>query len=284
MTRMGGAGLRRWVPCAALALGMLAAAAPAYPRDDAAGEGRQLGRSLRQGAANFASDAWHVVSSPARINRRSALWLAGVLATGAVIYANDQEILDAFERSRGNGLYDAVIDVGEFLEPVGNMGNTNVFYFGGLVLGYAFRIAPLQNVTTQILESHFIAGGIRNVGEITLGRSRPFEGDGPRHFEFNGGTSLPSGHASVMFELATILSHHVDRVPFTVLAYGLATSVALQRVDARTHWPSDVFAGVVIGTAVSRTLLRLHESRALALEPVLDARGGGLGMRLGARF
>jgi undecaprenyl-diphosphatase len=223
-----------------------------------------------------------VVSSPARLDRQGAAWTAGVLATGGIVYAYDEEILEALRRSREDDLVEASLEVGDALEPIGNLA-TNPYYLAGLAVGAATGLEPLQEVSLEILESHLISGGVRNTVKLFVGRPRPFEERGARFFAFNRGTSFPSGHASVAFELATILSHHARSLPVTVACYGLATTIALQRVDARTHWPSDVLFGAVTGTVVARTVLRRHQARR-ALLPALGARDGVPTLVLEARW
>jgi membrane-associated phospholipid phosphatase len=216
----------------------------------------------------FLADLGHVVSSPARLNRRAALWTAGALGVAGLLYANDREIFDATQRAQGNAMYDAIAEeLGDAIEPVGNMGNTNAFYAAGWLAGHALRVRGLKVIPFQILESHAISGGIRNLAEIAVGRARPAAGLGARHFDPGDGTSFPSGHASVAFELATILSHHARSRPVTALAYGLAGVMALQRVDSESHWPSDVFVAAVTGHVVARTIVRRADARA----------GGGAG-------
>jgi membrane-associated phospholipid phosphatase len=220
----------------------------------------------RKGPGNpitiFLSDLGYVVSSPARMNRESAMWTAGVLGTTALLYAYDQELFDATQRAQGNAAYDAIVDdVGDFIEPVGNMGNTNLYYFAGWAAGWAFRYRPLQVIPFQILESHAISGGIRNVAEISVGRFRPSAGLGPRHFEAGDGTSFPSGHASVAFELATIASHHAKSRPVSIAAYTLASVMSVQRVDAEAHWPSDVLIAAATGHIIARTIVLRQDRR-----------------------
>jgi hypothetical protein len=213
----------------------------------------------------FFEDAWYVASSPARMNRESAAWTAGIVGAGVLIYAYDQEIYDAFQRSREDDLYKAARWLGDRWEPVGNMGNTNVYYVGALAAGLATRWKPLERVPAEILQSHWTAGGLRNIGELTAGRRRPFEGEGARAFDPPNGTSLPSGHASVMFELAAIAAHETRDTPFSIpvsaLGHFAAASVSMQRIDSGNHWPSDVYAGVVAGALISRTLLARRDAR-----------------------
>lgn len=239
--------------------GVDTSAAP--PREERARLG--LGGRLKRATTNFLEDGWVVVSSPARLRGTGFLWLAGVLGVEAAIYANDQELHDAVLRNRHEPVFRNVIDVGETVEPIGFMGRTNPYYFGAAALGYAVRVAPLREIPTEILESHFIAGGIRNVGKYLVGRRHPYEGRGPRAFDFGHGTSFPSGHTSVLFELATITSAHVHFLPYTVGAYSVATALALQRVSSENHWPSDVFVAAVYGTLTARTIVRLHRERTM---------------------
>ena len=213
----------------------------------------------------FFADAWHVASSPARMGWSDAAWTAGVIGTGLVIYANDQAIYDAFQRSRENEVYRAARWLGDRWEPVGNMGNTNVYYVGALAAGLATGWKPLERVPAEILQSHWTAGGLRNIGELTAGRRRPFEHEGPRAFDPPNGTSLPSGHASVMFELAAIAAHETRDTPFSIpvsaLGHFAAASLSMQRIDSGNHWPSDVYAGAVAGAVISRALLARRDER-----------------------
>jgi PAP2 superfamily protein len=221
-------------------------------------------RDARQGIATLVGDSWYVITSPTRMHLHDALLTAGIATAALVAYAHDQEISDAFQRSQGQPLYDLIIKPGRAIEPVGNMGNTLAFYAGGLIVGYAVRFDPLRELTSEFIESHFISGGARNIAEVTIGRYRPFENKGPYYFKFQGGSSFPSGHASVVMELATILSHHAHNLPFSIAAYGAATTVCLERVDGKGHWPSDVIVGAATGHIIAKTVVRLHDQRRAA--------------------
>lgn len=225
-------------------------------------------------------DTWYFTASPARISRRSLCWLGGIMLVGGALYAYDQQILDAFCRNRENRVYKPLLQTGQYIEPLGHMGITNKYYFAGFAIGSVFKIRFLQEIAFQILESHLIAGLFKNVANTLVGRSRPFENRGPGYFKLNGGTSFPSGHASTSFQLATILSHHVNYRPFSVLCYGLATSIAVQRIDSKAHWPSDVFFAAVYGTVVSRTIINLHSRRKVKLIPSITPDGGSVGLNI----
>src|SRR4029434_3698376 len=93
----------------------------------------------------------------------------------------------------------------------------------------------------------------------------PFEAD--RTEFFVQGTSMPSGHTSVVFELATIFTRHTEGMPRAVqvgggiTSYGLTTAVALQRVDTNAHWASDVILGGAMGALVANTVVNRNQER-----------------------
>lgn len=277
-----------WLALAVVVLCGIPATSGAQPGESAApaapvAAGRQPARDVWRGVQTLGSDSWAIVTSPTRMNRTGAAWLAGTAIVTAVVYNNDEAILRMLHRQHGDPVYDAVLKVGDNLEPLGYMGRTAPYYVGVLGLGYAFGNRPLTVIPGQIIESHIIAGGLRNVGKVIIGRRRPFEDKGPRDFSFDGGTSFPSGHASIAFEIATVLSEHARRWPITVTAYALASAAALQRVDSENHWASDVVVPAVTGTFIARTIVRRHEHRTWALVPTL-APGAAPGVQLVVAF
>lgn len=248
---------------------------------DSSNAGREvlsdLGVMLKLTAKDFA----HIYSAPTRINKRTALWTCGLLAAGGVLYSADQEIYDALQRNIDNKYYKPINQIGEFFEPMGYMGFTNKYMFAGLVLGYIARIEPLFNVSFELLESYFITTALgKNAVNIVVGRRGPGRHLGARSFEFNDGTSFPSGHSMNVMQVANILSHHIKYRPFTIVAYGAASSVLLQRITSDHHWPSDVYFGALFGWIASEELLRLNDARNIQLTPTSVAEGQGLGFIL----
>ena len=65
--------------------------------------------------------------------------------------------------------------------------------------------------------------------------------------------SFPSGHTSSSFCIASVMHEaygHVVGIPL----YGLATLVAIERVDDRNHYFSDVMMGAVLGTVIGHSV------------------------------
>lgn len=278
---------------AALAPALLAlafdAAGAGAPVPDSTSSSTATHRSVFQRATHmtwaFVSDVGYVAASPTRMTLKGAVLTGAVIGATLVVYRYDDEIREGFFRSQGDPVYDAVLDVGNDFVDVGFMGGTWPYWVGGALVGTAFSVAPLQSVCLDVIESHLISGGVRNLAKIAIGREHPFEAD--KSSFFKKGTSMPSGHTSVVFEVATIFTRHTEGMPTAVrwvvgvTSYGIATSVAMQRVDSSAHWPSDVLIGGTTGAVIANTVVNRNQERrrneGLAagprLEPWLGARG-----------
>jgi len=87
-------------------------------------------------------------------------------------------------------------------------------------------------------------------------RQRPFQVD-PRivpAVRLPHDSSYPSGHTSSAFAAARVIS--VLRPDLADEAYSLARQVAVSRVYAGVHFPTDVIAGAQLGTQVAQLALR----------------------------
>ena len=68
----------------------------------------------------------------------------------------------------------------------------------------------------------------------------------------SGRGGFPSGHAIAAFSVATVFAERYRNhrwMPFA--AYGLAGLVGFSRISLQSHFPSDVFAGAVLGYAIT---------------------------------
>jgi membrane-associated phospholipid phosphatase len=95
--------------------------------------------------------------------------------------------------------------------------------------------------------------------KYSLGRSRPYEGNGNGAF-FQGGTSFPSEHTAAAWSIASVVAHEYPGPMTKLLAYGAAALVSYSRVRARDHFPSDVFVGALVGElAAHQAYSRYHD-------------------------
>jgi membrane-associated phospholipid phosphatase len=94
-----------------------------------------------------------------------------------------------------------------------------------------------------------VTEGVTSLMKDTINRTRP---DGR-------GASMPSGHSSLAFSVATLSNRNLESIPLSQevrlpLQIGnilLATSVAWARVEGRNHYPSDVLVGAALGHFLS---------------------------------
>ena len=67
--------------------------------------------------------------------------------------------------------------------------------------------------------------------------------------------SFPSGHAVGAFALAAVFSaRYRDHRWVPWVAYGVATLVGFSRITLQSHFPSDVFAGSVLGGVIGHAV------------------------------
>jgi membrane-associated phospholipid phosphatase len=84
-----------------------------------------------------------------------------------------------------------------------------------------------------------------------LARQRPYTSNEGKFFSGNWTAgSFPSGHATLAWTLASVMAHEYPNWPMRVLMYSAALTVSTTRVTGGVHFPSDVFAGSVIGFGV----------------------------------
>lgn len=133
-----------------------------------------------------------------------------------------------------------------------------------LVLMVLLRLAmfPLRGVWKQATGelagiSAFVFLGVGVPGLITnilkrlVGRGRPTEFDSAGAFSFqnifNDWTfqSFPSGHSATAIATAFVVGFMVPRLFPVLLVVGIV--VAISRVTVGMHYPTDVFAGIIVG-------------------------------------
>ena len=124
-----------------------------------------------------------------------------------------------------------------------------VFYY---VVRKNFRQA------TQLLLAFLITGLLVQVLKYCISEPRPrtyFEGHHPIHLisgiTHSGFSSFPSGHTATIFSLVTLLALYAKQKSAAVLFLLPAALIGYSRIYLSQHFPVDVFAGSVVGVAVS---------------------------------
>lgn len=135
-------------------------------------------------------------------------------------------------------------------------GNVGVVALAGFVTA---DLALRQDAarTMAALEAGLWAAGVTEVVKAAVGRARPvlYTADAAGAADNAGSArSFPSGHTSVAFAFAStywLARRDLHGKPGVLgwLVVGAAAGVGVSRVAAGKHFPSDVLAGAVLGTA-----------------------------------
>jgi membrane-associated phospholipid phosphatase len=114
------------------------------------------------------------------------------------------------------------------------------------------------------LASVGVTATLVNVGIKPLGRRRrpdPVESEVPlaRQVPMPRSTSFPSGHSASAFAFATGVGQVLPRE--ALLLRALAAAVAYSRVHTGVHYPADVVAGSLLGTALAQLTVHAIDRR-----------------------
>ncbi len=127
----------------------------------------------------------------------------------------------------------------------------------GYLVGRVTHSRDLRAISGDVVRGAILTTLVVVPMKWATGRIRPFQlkpSDSPYQFQpfsFHGfNRSLPSGHATLSFMTATVISRHTKKTWVKVLAYTVATAVAISRVTSNRHHPSDVGVGAVLGITI----------------------------------
>ena len=196
------------------------------------------------------------------IKRLPSKQTLGWLAIGAVAAAGTHSVDRRVSQSLG-----AAKTLHEPLEPGAVLGSTP-FQLGASITTYAIARwtdrPRLTQVSADLIRAQLLAEG------LTIGLKRSIRRDRPD----GSGFAFPSGHTTVSFASATVLQRHYGW-KLGLPAYGVASYVALSRVQMRRHYLSDVAFGAALGIVTGRTVT-LGRGPTFALSPSVSQEGAGL--------
>jgi undecaprenyl-diphosphatase len=122
-----------------------------------------------------------------------------------------------------------------------------------------------RRAATLGLASVAVTASVTNLGLKPLGRRRRPDRAAEqvpvaRHVRIPTSTSFPSGHSAAAFAFATGVAHALPAAAIPLR--GLAALVGYSRVHTGVHYPGDVVAGALIGTALAQLTTRALDRRA----------------------
>lgn len=130
--------------------------------------------------------------------------------------------------------------------------------FAGLVYLWVVDGRVKREVALHAFLSALIAWGAAELLKSLIPIPRPFVTDRfpPLTLTIPTDGSFPSGHTAASFALVVSVWLHNKKLGLFFVI--IALTIGIARVLANVHWPIDIIGGIVVGTAVSLIIERLH--------------------------
>lgn len=141
------------------------------------------------------------------------------------------------------------------ITSMGNLGLIWIVIAVMILLNNKHKLSGYMVILTLIISTIIGEGIIKNIvkrvrpcnrcNNIKLLISRPIS------------YSFPSGHALSSFAVAGVLSMYHAKYRFIFM--GLAFLIALSRIYLYVHYPTDIIAGIILGTLCSKFILIISQ-------------------------
>ena len=246
-------------------------------------------KTLQSVGQEVLNDIEYVITSPLRMDRKSALVAGGVGFTIGGLMVVDKSIQRAFQENRT----DTNDEIADTLEEIGFGRNVLMANVGLIGAGWLFREHEAGNKLMRTalvsLESQLFTEPLVGLTKFAVGRARPDAGEGTQSYDpFEGfDKSFPSSHAARTFAVAAVFADAYPQ-PIPFLVYTGAALISLSRIYLNEHFASDVFAGAALGFAIGNALSWRHQHpdalRGWSVLPFVPAARGGLGLTVECRF
>jgi membrane-associated phospholipid phosphatase len=245
------------------------AAAPQFEQKDGVADG--IVGAVGTAAVHLATDLHEQISYPFALAGRSpAKFLIG--ATGIVALILSDQIT---YRPMAEPTFlppGKLVGPAHTLSNIGNTQNAIPLVLGIGAIGLVTGSQREKQTSVMLAEAMFTSGLWTSALKYVAGRERPRElheesadwtgpggmlgddGEGGSH------ASFPSGHATGIWAVATVLAHQYPTyhvVP--TLAYGSAVAISYSRMVVKAHFLSDVVVGGLIGYGCARQVIGAHE-------------------------
>lgn len=197
------------------------------------------------------SGEWRAGVPPAAIGRpaRSRRWstpaialASGLLAIATVWLTADSSIVAAAERVQSESVDDWI----RIANRLGGGMNPPMIVLFFLIAGVVYRRRAWIGYGVAMALAGAAAGILVQIIKFIVGRTRPELWLGSFHYIRGAANSFPSGHTVAAFALGGVLIFASRNTPLRLTALLLACFVAVARVLAFRHWPSDVLASALI--------------------------------------
>ncbi len=206
-------------------------------------------------------DFLEVLVSPKEWRGKSLLKFSAIVGAGLLLYALDGDIHQWSQDSQSKTSEGFSKFITRFGDGYVLLGLMTALYASGEV----FHQNSLRKTALLSIESWLTSGVIVTGVKIVFGRARPYTDESSHSFHpfslRSRSHSFPSGHSSSVFAVATVIAEQSEKAYIDILAYSIASLVAISRVHNDKHWASDILIGSSIGYFVAKKICSLNEDR-----------------------
>lgn len=234
-----------------LALSQAAAAGPAAETEKPGGS---FSRAFHMTPAVLGK----TLVSPVHWKGSDFLILSAFVGTGLILRLEDEDIRVHVMGHRTQGTKDFF----DFITRFGEGPYLGGFLAGLFAVGQFSGNDGLRKTAWLGVESFVAASVFSTVIKLAVGRDRPGVDKGSLSFHLfttrSSQTSMPSGHATSIWSVATVIADRTDNVFVDVACYGVAALTSLSRIYVDKHWASDVLIGSAIGYFTAKKICALN--------------------------
>ena len=198
------------------------------------------------------------LASPAHWKGSDFLKLSAVVGAGFLLGFADEGIRNSVMERRTLGEK-------HFFEHVTHFGDGIIL--GGFMAGF-FAVGQfsgndgLRKTAWLGVESYLAASVFSTALKLAIGRDRPGADKGNRSFHpfstRSSQTSMPSGHATAVWSVATVIADRAENGFVDAACYGVAVLASLSRIYVDKHWASDILIGSAIGYFTAKKICALN--------------------------
>lgn len=145
-----------------------------------------------------------------------------------------------------------------FIERLGRSSGVMTVFSSFYAGGWIFDNSRVRKVAYIGVESWLYNDLLTKAFKNALGRKRPGGGNTNNFHNWSGDSSMPSGHTSTAFCMASVIATEYDSIWIDMLSYGTASLVAFSRLYRDVHWTSDTVAAAALGITIGKTTHRLY--------------------------
>ena len=197
-------------------------------------------------------DEKRIWTSPSRVKREDIKWIAPFAVITAAMISTDNRAIAKLGIPR---------DFSEDSRDLSSLGSGFVTFGAAGSIFVVGKLTHDERATeTGVLgiEALIHSSIVANVLKLATERERPNKPQGHGSF-WDGGKSFPSGHATVIWALSTVVAEEYSNKPVIRFgAYAVAAAVAAARFTGQNHFPSDVVVGSTLGYLIGHYIVKRH--------------------------